>query len=242
MHSRRADWVFGEARLISSATTMLAKTAPGLNSKARVSWSYTATPVTSLGSRSGVNWIRRTVASTEAANALARVVLPTPGTSSISRWPSASSTTSASRTTSSLPWITRPMLAAIRAPISATSTDGPAAPSAVRVASVTSPPYVADHVLEPPSFRCRSASPWTGRMARDLHRRAGGAPRTSVGRAGHDTATSGVEWGVVGYCVARWGGRDHEGCPQGHGRTDAGGDPVFVGSYPLRLDEKGRLA
>ena len=27
-----------------------------------------------------------------------------------------------------------------------------------------------------------------------------------------------------------------------HRRTDAGGDPVFVGSYPLRLDEKGRLA
>jgi hypothetical protein len=35
------------------------------------------------------------------------------------------------------------MLAAIRAPTAATSTDGPAASSAVRVASVTSPPYVA---------------------------------------------------------------------------------------------------
>ena len=38
MHSSRADWVFGEARLISSPTTRLAKTAPGLNSKSRVSW------------------------------------------------------------------------------------------------------------------------------------------------------------------------------------------------------------
>ena len=37
--SSSADWVFGEARLISSATTMLAKTAPGLNSNSRVSWS-----------------------------------------------------------------------------------------------------------------------------------------------------------------------------------------------------------
>jgi hypothetical protein len=39
MHSRRADWVLGEARLISSATTMFANTAPGLNSNSRVSWS-----------------------------------------------------------------------------------------------------------------------------------------------------------------------------------------------------------
>ena len=32
MHSSRADWVLGEARLISSATTMLAKIGPGRNS------------------------------------------------------------------------------------------------------------------------------------------------------------------------------------------------------------------
>src|SRR5918996_92279 len=59
MHSRSADWVFGEARLISSPSTMLAKIAPGLNSKSPVSWLNTLTPVTSVGSRSGVNWIRR---------------------------------------------------------------------------------------------------------------------------------------------------------------------------------------
>ena len=29
MHSRSADWVLGEARLISSPTTMFAKTPPG---------------------------------------------------------------------------------------------------------------------------------------------------------------------------------------------------------------------
>src|SRR5215212_4299904 len=63
-----------------------------------------------------------------------------------------------------------------------------------------------------------------------------------VGRAGHDTASSGVGWGPVGYCVARWGGRDRRGRCRAHRRTDAGGDPVFVGSYALRLDEKGRLA
>ena len=38
MHSSIADWVFGEARLISSPTTRFAKTAPGLNSNSRVSW------------------------------------------------------------------------------------------------------------------------------------------------------------------------------------------------------------
>ena len=38
MHSSSADWVFGEARLISSPTTMLANTGPGLNSNSRRSW------------------------------------------------------------------------------------------------------------------------------------------------------------------------------------------------------------
>ena len=85
MHSRRADWVFGEARLISSPSTMFAKTAPGLNSKSRCSWLKTFTPVMSVGSRSGVNWIRRNEQSTDRAMALASIVLPTPGTSSINR-------------------------------------------------------------------------------------------------------------------------------------------------------------
>ena len=106
MHSSSADWVLGEARLISSPTTMLAKIAPGLNSNSRVSWLQTETPVMSLGSRSGVNWIRRTEQSMERASALASIVLPTPGTSSMSRWPSASRTVSARRTASVLPAIT----------------------------------------------------------------------------------------------------------------------------------------
>ena len=42
------------------------------------------------GSRSGVNCTRFHEQSMEAAMALARLVLPTPGTSSMRRWPSAS--------------------------------------------------------------------------------------------------------------------------------------------------------
>src|SRR5947199_10424308 len=64
------------------------------------------TPVTSEGSRSGVNWMRAHEQSRLAATALARLVLPTPGTSSTSRWPSASRQTRARRMASSLPWIT----------------------------------------------------------------------------------------------------------------------------------------
>jgi hypothetical protein len=85
LDSSRADCVFGDARLISSPTTMFAKIAPGLNSNSRLSWFQTETPVMSLGSRSGVNWIRRTEQSMLRARAFASMVLPTPGTSSISR-------------------------------------------------------------------------------------------------------------------------------------------------------------
>ena len=70
----------------------------------------------SLGSRSGVNWTRRTEQSIERASALANLVLPTPGTSSISRCPSASSTVTPSLIASCLPSITCSMLAAILVP------------------------------------------------------------------------------------------------------------------------------
>ena len=113
MASRSADWVLGEERLISSAMTMFAKMAPGLNSNSRSTGLNTLTPVTSPGSRSGVNWMRRTVASTEAARARASMVLPTPGTSSMSRCPSASRQTSELRTASGLPSITVPTAARI---------------------------------------------------------------------------------------------------------------------------------
>ncbi len=64
------------------------------------------TPVMSAGSRSGVNWMRLTLQSTLLASALASIVLPTPGTSSTSRWPSASSTVVAISTASRLPSMT----------------------------------------------------------------------------------------------------------------------------------------
>jgi hypothetical protein len=85
MTSSSADWVLGEARLISSAMTTLANTGPGRNSSARCSAAHTDVPVTSAGSRSGVNWMRLTDPSMDAATALASDVLPTPGTSSMSR-------------------------------------------------------------------------------------------------------------------------------------------------------------
>src|SRR5271169_3800384 len=64
-------------------------------------------PITSLGSMSLVNWMRWKEQSRPRASACASVVLPTPGTPSISRCPRANSATSARRTTSSVPRITR---------------------------------------------------------------------------------------------------------------------------------------
>ena len=83
--SSSADWVFGDARLISSASTMLAKSGPGSNRNVSVEREYTLTPTRSVGRRSGVNCTRRQEQSTDADRALARLVLPTPGTSSTSR-------------------------------------------------------------------------------------------------------------------------------------------------------------
>ena len=87
--SSSADWVFGVARLISSTRTTLAKIGPGLNSKPRVCWSKTESPVTSVGCRSGVHWIRCGIApSMLPAIARARTVFAVPGTSSRRTWPS----------------------------------------------------------------------------------------------------------------------------------------------------------
>ncbi len=74
-------------------------------------------PVTSEGNRSGVNWMRWKVQSSERARALARVVLPMPGTSSMSTWPSQSNATIASSITSSLPTITRFTFSVTRAAV-----------------------------------------------------------------------------------------------------------------------------
>ena len=62
--------------------------------------------MTSDGSRSGVNWMRLHVPFTEWAIALASDVLPVPGTSSSSRWPSVNRHTRASAIWSRLPLMT----------------------------------------------------------------------------------------------------------------------------------------
>ncbi len=84
----------------------MANTPPGRNSNSPSTRFHTDTPVTSDGRRSGVNWTRCQVPPIERAIALASEVLPTPGTSSMRRWPDASRQTSARCTASRLPWMT----------------------------------------------------------------------------------------------------------------------------------------
>ena len=93
---------------------MLAKMGPARNSNSVDPWLKTDTPVTSDGKRSGVNWMRFQVSSTVAAMARAREVFPVPGTSSMSRCPSARRQMTACLMTSSLPWMTRPTLVTSR--------------------------------------------------------------------------------------------------------------------------------
>ena len=88
---------------------MLQNTGPGWNSNVSRPRCQIVTPVMSDGSRSGVHCTRRHEQSMEAAMALARLVLPTPGTSSMRRWPSASMQISASSMASVLPWTDREM-------------------------------------------------------------------------------------------------------------------------------------
>ena len=113
MASSRAAWVLGLARLISSPRTMLENTGPGRKTKALRSRSQTETPVTSDGSRSGVNCTRWKPQWMLRASDLARRVLPTPGTSSMRRWPSERRPSTTRSTTARLPWMTRSMLAAM---------------------------------------------------------------------------------------------------------------------------------
>ena len=104
MASSKADCAFGEARLISSASTMPENTGPGRNSKLPEFRSNTDVPVMSTGSRSGVNWMRPKLTATLRASALPRLVLPTPGTSSISTWPPDTNASMSKSTTSDLPF------------------------------------------------------------------------------------------------------------------------------------------
>ena len=109
--SSSALCVRGGVRLISSARTRFANTGPGRNSNSPDFGSRIDTPTTSEGSRSLVNCTRWKVPPIDRASARASVVLPTPGTSSISRWPRASRATTAWRIAPGLPRSTRAMLA-----------------------------------------------------------------------------------------------------------------------------------
>jgi len=84
MASSSADWVFGVARLISSASSTWVKMGPARNANSFVRRSRIDVPVMSVGMRSGVNCTRWNDNPSRFANRRTRVVLPTPGTSSIS--------------------------------------------------------------------------------------------------------------------------------------------------------------
>src|SRR2546423_9970631 len=119
MHSSSAACVFGEARFTSSTRTRFAKTGPGRNSNSLAFWLKTFTPVTSDGSKSGVNWMREKEQSTDRASAFASIVFPTPGKSSMIRCPSATRQSTTSRSVSSRARTTRPRFATIAATRSA---------------------------------------------------------------------------------------------------------------------------
>ena len=82
MASSSADCVFGVARLISSASTRLAKIGPGWKRRALVaalSVSMIMLPTMSAGIRSGVNWMREYFRCSTRASVRSSVVLPRPG-------------------------------------------------------------------------------------------------------------------------------------------------------------------
>ena len=104
------DWVFGVARLISSARTRLAKIGPGWKRKTR--WPPSSmrmfVPVMSAGIRSGVNWIRLKLQSMTSAIVRTSIVLPRPGTPSSRTWLLARRPVSVWRTRAAWPTMTRP--------------------------------------------------------------------------------------------------------------------------------------
>ncbi len=99
--SSSAAWVFGGVRLISSASTTLAKTGPRLSRKLPVSESKTFVPTTSAGIMSGLNWMRLKETSSARAALRASSVLAVPGTPSSRMCPPASRPTSRPWTASS---------------------------------------------------------------------------------------------------------------------------------------------
>ena len=101
--SKRALCVLGEDRFISSAKMMLLKIGPERKENSAVDGLKTKVPRISEGSISEVNCILEYPRSSALDSALARVVLPTPGTSSRRRCPFAIREVIVSSTTSLFP-------------------------------------------------------------------------------------------------------------------------------------------
>ena len=109
MASSNADCVLGGVRLISSASTMLAKIGPGENTiwrrpVAASSWMMSV-PVMSEGIRSGVNWMRENFRSSTRAMVWINSVFARPGTPMIRLLPPTNNVSSTWLTTSSCPTI-----------------------------------------------------------------------------------------------------------------------------------------
>jgi hypothetical protein len=73
----------------------------------------------SVGSKSGVNWMRENVQSSDRASALTSIVLPTPGKSSMIRWPSLTRQRTTRCSVSASVCTTRATFAATRSIVSA---------------------------------------------------------------------------------------------------------------------------
>src|SRR5215211_1484851 len=143
MHSSSADWVFGDARLISSTRTRFANTGPGRNENSFVCRLKTFTPVMSDGRRSGVAWMRANSQSTERASDFASIVFPTPGKSSRITWPSHSMASTQRSISVSGAWITRRTFAITARAVSPASTIASAGTFSFRLRASKGDPPVA---------------------------------------------------------------------------------------------------
>src|ERR1700722_14821126 len=104
-----ADWVFGGARLISSASRSSVKIGPLVSVKALVWKLNRLVPSTSPGMRSGGNWMRPNLIDRLAAKHCASSVFAVPGTPSSRMWPLTSRLVSIRSMTSSCPTTALPI-------------------------------------------------------------------------------------------------------------------------------------
>ena len=121
MASSSPDWVLGVARFSSSTSTTLANTGPGRNWNDAVSGCQMLAPTMSAGNRSTVACTRAKLPPRLWARLRASWVLPTPGWSSTSRCPPASSTARTTSNTGSESRTLARTLARSRSPSSANS-------------------------------------------------------------------------------------------------------------------------